>query len=99
MKYYNEELINSATDCPFPVVIELDDNDVYVGYLVKSDLRGLYKVLGINGRKFEFTRKNISRITFTTNLLILPKNKVDKLKYVDLFEFNDLVNRAGYQII
>ena len=103
MNYYDTKVLELCLGCP--VVVELVDDSLYVGYFQQGCLNGTYVVLGLNLEQITLRRKDIKRIVPISNLIVYPKsyNKVvnprSPYERMDLIEFSALVNKAGYQII
>lgn len=95
---YSSDLINSLVRNGSPIILELNDNNVYIGILISAPGNGQYRLepLTINESAIVFRRSHIKRIIYF-NGLIVPKNPNSLHRILDIIDLSEIVNKAGYQ--
>lgn len=88
-----QEVLDQIVASNRPFIFEFIDGAVYIGYLTTG-----YAVLSLDqSGTLTFARSNLKRaISLDTWLICTGSNS---LKFIDIFEFNELVDRAGYEAV
>lgn len=100
---YTKEIIEYIMSFRTPVIVETDygpgANFVSIGYLTEDDYGRGYALLPLqpHENKLIVPRSYIKKIV-GFNGCLYPKELHEEHKMLDLFELNDLVNRAGYEL-
>ena len=98
-KEYSRKILNDLIAAGTPSIFILDDR-VCVGTLSHSYRETLYRVnpLTINDGGLIISRSSLRRIVYF-NGIVIPKGLNDDPDILDIFELNDLVNKAGYEFL
>ena len=103
MNSYDENILKLAINQK--VILVDRDNCVYVGHFVR-DWNNFWRILGVDANNsMSFRRSDIKKLIYLRTGYALPKNinlnsntkRHDKS--LDIFELNELVNKAGCQFI
>lgn len=99
-KEYSTKVLNDLIAAGTPSIFILDDGSVHIGTLSQSYRKTLYRVnpLTINDGGFAFSKGSLKRIVYF-NGLVVSKGLNDDPDVLDIFELNDLVNKAGYEFL
>ena len=95
---YTKEYLDNICKRQHVVIVETTFGETLVGYFVKASWSSKYKVLplDINADRWCLTRSQIKRI-INLNGYVHPKNpKGKKYKMLNLYQLQDLLNKAGY---
>lgn len=100
---YSDKTLEYLINLKSPIIVEFMDGDVCIGYLTKSKtFSKRYNLLHLNQNgSLDFSKSHVSRIIYLYSWAIVNKD-IDKLnvtKFLDIFELNDLVQKAGYELI
>lgn len=100
---YSDKTLEHLITLKSPIIVEFNDGDVHIGYLTKSKTSPKhYNLLHLNqSGSLGFSKSHVSRIIYLYSWTIVNKD-VDAFKvtkFVDIFELNDLVHKAGYELI
>ncbi len=100
---YSDKTLENLINLKSPIIIEFMDGEVCIGYLTKSKtFPKHYNLLHLNQNgSLDFSKSHVSRIIYLHNWAIVNKgdNPFKATKFVNIFELNDLVQKAGYELI
>jgi len=110
MTNYSEEVLNNAINNR--VILIGEDNSVWVGFFIK-DWNNMWRVLGVDiDNSIGFKRSYIKKIIYLRTGYVLPKESIAtklytkkinprriRSNYLDIFEMNELLNKAGCQFL
>jgi len=96
MTSYSDRVLRNTC----PLIIETKDRCVYIGYL-EVEGNG-YRLFPLDHTEYRLylRRSDIRRAVNLYNWCVLPKENQKRIpEQLDIFEVNELLNKAGYQFM